>query len=149
MLGTTKVPLVLGALAVGMALPAPAQEFKPYPRAHITQEQWQAHHDEVKAKLGTGVQDIESEKLEIFQDRNSGTTIAFTKPGHPAHPAWVTRQVREKDGTVGIAQIGYFAGAEAPFAKLFRDYQQLNDRIRQSVQSKSAASSASSAGAPK
>jgi len=32
---------------------------------------------------------------------------------------------------VKLRQIGYFAGDEAPFAKLFREYEQLNARIVQ------------------
>jgi hypothetical protein len=116
-----------------------AQEFKPYPRANITLEQWLAYYEEVRAKHGNDAQDIDAEKLVVYQDQKSATSYTFTKPSHPAHPAWITRQVREKDGKLGISQIGYFAGTQEPFAKLFRAYQQSNDRIRENVQNKGAA----------
>ena len=61
----------------------------------------------------------------------SGLSYAFTKAGHPAHPAWVTRQVVEANGTIDMVQIGYFAGKEESFAVLFQQYQQLNNQIRE------------------
>ena len=59
---------------------------------------------------------------------------AFTTKGHPAHPAWITRQVVESEDTVDIKQIGYFAGDEEPFAKLFQQYLELNDWIKANMQ---------------
>ncbi len=142
----TVVSVVLACLSAVSV----AQEFKPHPRAGITAEQWQAYFDEVSARHGNDAQDIESEKLMVFFDRTSGTSYAFTKPGHAAHPAWVTRQVRERDGKVGVAQIGYFAGREDEFAKLFRAYQQLNERMRDSFTNRgSSAAPAAPASVPR
>jgi hypothetical protein len=60
---------------------------------------------------------------------------AFTTPGHPAHPAWVTRQPVEDQRGVQIRQIGYFAGNEPEFAKMFKAYLALNDQMREQFKS--------------
>ncbi len=132
---------LLGAVLL-MAAPALfAQEFKPFPRANITVAQWQAYFDEVKAKHGANVQDIEDQKLLIYTDTATTTLYAFTKPGHPAHPAWVTRRPEQRNDSIFIAQIGYFAGEEAPFAQLFRAYAALNERMREDIKRRQAESS--------
>jgi hypothetical protein len=108
-----------------------AQEYKPYPRAKITQEQWQQYFSEVSKKLATSRREFPSENLVVFEDRVTFTTYAFTQEGHAAHPAWVTRHVVEDKGDVSVRQIGYFAGNEEPFAKLFKSYQQLQSQKRE------------------
>jgi len=65
-----------------------------------------------------------------FTDQATHTFYAFTAADHPAHPAWITRQVVEQDGGISIQQIGYFAGEEDPFAALFDDYLALSDELR-------------------
>jgi alpha-ketoglutarate-dependent taurine dioxygenase len=113
-----------------------AQELKPYPQADITEAQWAAYYEVVRTKHSADMQDIEEAKLQIFHDANSATSYAFTKPGHPAHPAWITRQFIEKDGHFSVVQIGYFAGKEEPFAGLFRAYQRLNESMREELDRK-------------
>jgi ABC-type Fe3+-hydroxamate transport system substrate-binding protein len=39
----------------------------------------------------------------------------------------------EEGGQVHVRQIGYFAGSEEQFAKLFRDYQQRNQQLQDEV----------------
>jgi len=125
---------ILPTSIILLAFSVNAQEFKPYPRANITQVQWTSYYSDVQAKHGATAQDIDAEKLIVFHDSKTSTSYAFTKPEHPAHPAWITRQIYERDGKVGVSQIGYFAGGEEPFAVLFRAYRELNDRIRQNIQ---------------
>ena len=115
-----------------------AQEFKPYPRARITVGQWQGYFDDVSTKYASSRREFPSEHLVVFEAAESLTTYAFTQPGHPAHPAWVTRQPVQDNAGVQIRQIGYFAGDEAPFAQMFRQYQQLNAQIRDDFKNKSA-----------
>ena len=110
---------------------ARAQEFKPYPRANITEAQWQSSFDEVREKHGATVQDVEDQKLLVYTDRATSTIYGFTKPGHPAHPAWIARKPEQRGDSLFIGQIGYFAGAEPPFAKLFRDYLALNEKMKE------------------
>jgi len=48
----------------------------------------------------------------------------------------VTRQLVEDDKGVNVRQIGYFAGNEESFAKLFREYQQRSAKIRDDLKRK-------------
>jgi hypothetical protein len=61
-----------------------AQEYKPYPKASITEAQWQSYFDEVRKKHGSTVQDVEDQKLLVYTDTGTNTVYAFTKPGHSA-----------------------------------------------------------------
>jgi hypothetical protein len=122
------------ALLLVTALSAAARDFKPYPRAQITPEQWQSYFAQVQAKHRQSERTFPNEHLVVYEDRGSQLSWAFTTPGHPAHPAWVTRRPVEDDRGVSIRQIGYFAGDEPEFAKLFRAYLALNDRMREQFQ---------------
>jgi hypothetical protein len=113
----------IAVLAVTRA--AAAIEFKPHPTAHITEAQWSAYFDEVRAALGGSAQELGEHKLIVFYDKATGTSYAFTQPAHPAHPAWIARRIANKN----VEQIGYFAGREEPFAELFRQYQVTNQRM--------------------
>jgi hypothetical protein len=123
-------------VALLFAAVAQAQEFKPYPRANITEAQWQAYFDEVRSKHGATVQDIDDQKLLVYTDKATTTIYGFTKPGHPAHPAWIARKPEQRGDSIFIGQIGYFAGAEPPFAKLFRDYLALNEKMKEDIKRK-------------
>jgi hypothetical protein len=105
------------------------QQFKPYPATRITQAQWASYFKEVRQKLGSSMQELASDNVVVFSDHATQTSYAFTQPGHPAHPAWITRQVVETQGGVGIRQTGYFAGDQASFTAMYQAYQDLNDRI--------------------
>lgn len=52
---------------------------------------------------------------------------------HPAHPAWIARKPEQCGDSIFIGQIGYFAGAEPPFAKLFREYLALNEKLKEDL----------------
>jgi hypothetical protein len=127
-----KSPIYVAALvAFLLGSGAYAQEFKPYPRANITEAQWQSYFDEVREKHGATVQDIEDQKLLVYTDNATTTIYGFTKLGHPAHPAWIARKPEQRGDSLFIGQIGYFAGAEPPFAKLFREYLALNEKMKE------------------
>jgi len=132
-----KPALLLLASAVVLSS-AKAQEFKPYPRASITEAQWQSYFDEVREKHGASVQDLDDQKLLVFTDRVTNTIYGFTKPGHPAHPAWIARKPEQRGDSIFIGQIGYFAGAEPPFAKLFREYLALNEKLKEEIKRRQA-----------
>jgi hypothetical protein len=119
-----------------LSLSAHAQEFKPYPRANITVTQWQTYFDEVREKHGDTVQDIEDQRLLVFTDKATTTIYGFTKPGHAAHPAWIARKPEQRGDSLFIGQIGYFAGAEPPFAQLFRDYLELNEKMKAEIKNR-------------
>ena len=105
----------------------------PYPIANISVEQWQDYFRLVKKEYGSTLREFPKEFLIVFNSTDNNMHYAFTTLGHAAHPAWITRQVMEKDSQVFTNQIGYFAGKEEPFAKLFQAYQQLTARTVEEV----------------
>ena len=36
--------------------------------------------------------------------------------------------------SVSVRQVGYFAGAEEPFARLFAEFQQRNEQLRENIE---------------
>ena len=117
-------------LVAGAAL---AQEYQPYPSPRITPEQWAKYGEEVRAYHGESLEIFKDKQLIAFTDRRTRTFWIFTLKDHPAHPAWVTRQMYEEGGEVRVRQIGYFAGSEEAFAKLFREYQERNEQLIEEV----------------
>jgi hypothetical protein len=103
-------------------------QFKPHPTARISQQQWQEYFDDVNAAAGASRREVPEQRLVTFSTKEK-LQIAFTRPGHPAHPAWITRRVVGEEGKLNLEQIGYFAGDEAAFAQLFRQYQDLNKQM--------------------
>jgi len=126
-----KVTRRIAILACAAALAVAAQEFRPHPQARITTQQWQAYYDEVRAKHGDTEQQFAREHLVLFNDAKSLMSWAFTLPGHPAHPAWVTRQPVTDGNNVKIRQIGFYAGDEQAFRKLFATYVALTARMQE------------------
>ena len=122
------------AVAFGSAAPAIAQEYAPYPSPQITVQQWASYAELVRQNLGSTAEILKGMNLIAFSDMRSRTFYIFTTKDHPAHPAWITRQMTEEGGTVHVRQIGYFAGSEPEFAKLFRDYQQRNQQLQEDVE---------------
>jgi hypothetical protein len=116
--------------------PAAAIDFKPHPTAQITEAQWSAYFDQVKTALGGSAQELREHKLIVFHDNATVTSYAFTQPGHPAHPAWITRRI-VVGPNASVDQIGYFAGREEPFAELFRQYQATNQRMIEEMKKRS------------
>ncbi len=123
------------ALALAMsALPAVAQEYQPYPSPRITPEQWAAYGDAVQRHHRGTAEIYKDKRLVGFSDQGTRTFWVFTMKGHPAHPAWITRQLFEEGGQVHVRQIGYFAGSEEEFAKLFREYLERNESFKHEIE---------------
>ncbi|MAD73473.1 MAG: hypothetical protein CML20_01490 [Rheinheimera sp.] len=110
-----------------------AVEIEPFPKAKITVEQWQEYFSDVSNEFGDTKRIFEEQNLVVFSNDQLRANIAFTTENHAAHPAWVTRYVTQNNDSVNIAQIGYFAGEEAPFAKLFNEYAKLNDKVKENL----------------
>jgi hypothetical protein len=113
----------------------PAATWKPFPEAAVTVEQWQEYFDIVVAEFGDTRDEIAEAKLVLFTDESTSTFYAFTAEDHPAHPAWITRQLVEQDDAISIQQIGFFAGDEQAFADLFDDYLALSDQLKSNIAS--------------
>jgi len=106
----------------------------PYPLAGISVEQWTSYHQAVEKAYGSTRRSFPDEHLETFDGLNNNLHFAFTTAGHPAHPAWITREA--KNGSVN--QIGYFAGKEQPFTELFKAYLVLTNKTIKSLSDKGA-----------
>lgn len=132
----TALPGVAAFLAATLwpAPPAAAQEYQPYPSPRITVDQWQRYLQAVRKNHEASAEIYKDQHIAGFTDEATRTFYIFTTRGHAAHPAWITRQVVEIDGKVQVRQIGYFAGDEEPFAALFSEYLQRNDRLLEDIQ---------------
>ncbi len=87
-------------------------------------------------EYGNTEQRFDDQNLVVYFNNPESTTYAFTLVGHPAHPAWITRRAVEQAGTINMQQIGYFAGKEVHFAKLFKQYLDLNEKIKANIHGK-------------
>lgn len=122
---------IIGSLLAG---PATAQDFQPYPVPQITVEQWASYAELVRQNYGATAEILTDEDVIVFSDMRTRTFWVFTTKDHPAHPAWIVRQMYEDGGQVNVRQIGYFAGSEPAFAKMFRYYQERNAQLMEDVQ---------------
>jgi hypothetical protein len=120
-------------IALLVAAPLSAQEYQPYPQPKVTIEQWQAYLNSVRESLEPTAEIYKDKHIVAFQNPGTRTFYIFTTKDHPAHPAWVTRQLVEQDGQVKVRQIGYYAGNEQAFDKLFREYLQRNEELMKEV----------------
>jgi len=118
-------------LIILLSGPLCAAVYAPYPDARITLEQWQQYFDSVSLELAATRQEVAELNLVLFHDESTSTYYAFTTADNPAHPAWVTRRFIERDGTIAVEQVGYFAGEEGPFADLFDAYADITDELRE------------------
>jgi hypothetical protein len=125
---------IAASLAAGLAATAAAQEFQPYPAPKVTIEQWQQYLAQVQAALDRTMEIYDDEHIVVFTDRTTRTFYIFTSKKHPAHPAWITRQLVDEGGKINVRQIGYFAGAEEPFAAFFQQYLERNKKLREDVE---------------
>jgi hypothetical protein len=126
-----------GALGIAGSLlagPAMAQEFQPYAAPQISAEQFVRYAELVRQNYGASADVVKEEDVIVFSDMRTRTFWVFTTREHPAHPAWITRQMFEENGQVNVRQIGYFAGSEPAFAKMFRSYQERNAQLMEDVQ---------------
>ncbi len=123
--------LIAGLVAVA---PARAQEFKPYPSPRITVEQWSRYLATVQEALEASAQIYKEKNIVVFSNPNTRTFYIFTTKKHPAHPAWITRQIVEEGGQVNVRQIGFYAGPQEPFDRFFREYLERTEKLKEEVE---------------
>ena len=128
-----KSHILAGALCL-IAAPVFAQEYQPYPSPQITPEQWANYGAQVNQLYGDTLEVFQDKQLIAFANLRTRTFWVFTMKDHPAHPAWITRQMYEEAGQVRVRQIGYFAGKEEEFAKLFAEYLKRNEELKADVE---------------
>jgi hypothetical protein len=112
---------------------ANAQQFRPFTEPRITEAQWQVYYSEVSTKFAKTLRDMDTENLQLFFNEATFVTYTFTKPGHPAHPAWITRLVVAAGEKVTVSQHGYYAGSEVEFEKFSDSFKALNERLKNSL----------------
>jgi hypothetical protein len=122
--------LILSLFLPALAGAAKAQAYQPYPDARVSTAQWQTYFNEVTSKHNSSRKDAALQRMVTFVNERTNTHYSFTKPDHPAHPSWVTRKFEEIDGHVTVSQVGYFAGSETEFARLFQEFVELNKTIK-------------------
>ena len=127
---------LLLASALFVTLSCGAQEYMPFPRANVKPEQWQSYLEEVQRHFRESERVYDAHKLVIYRDEKTLTSWTFTMEGNPAHPAWITRKATTRDGAIYMEQIGYFAGNEEAFAKLFQAYRTGIDLTREYFRSR-------------
>ena len=110
---------------------ATAQEFKPYPEAKVSVEQWQKYVSKVRGKFGKTLRELD-DRL-IYVDTINFITFTFTKPNHAAHPAWVARLVVRTEDKMLVRQQGFYAGDEKAFNAFVAEQEALNELLRQGL----------------
>ena len=126
-------PAALGVIGCLLARAVVSQEFQPYVAPQVSADQFARYAEQVRQAHGATAQVVKEEHVIVFADQRTRTFWVFTTRDHPAHPAWITRQMVEENGQVNVRQIGYFAGSEPEFAKLFRSYQERNAKLMEDV----------------
>jgi hypothetical protein len=133
LIGLRRVALML-TLFLGLnAVQAQAQVFRPFKESRITETQWREYHEGVVAKLGSTLRDLEKDHLQMYFDGSTGITYTFTKPAHPAHPAWVSRIIVVVDGKYAANQAGFYAGSMGEFNLFYAGIAEMNERLRKGL----------------
>lgn len=120
--------------ALVFAAPVFAQEWQPYPQPKITVDQWKAYLLTVREALEASAEIYKDKGVVVFSNPDTRTFYIFTTKDHPAHPAWITRQLVEEKGQVNVRQIGFYAGNAEAFDKMFREYLQRNEGLMKEVE---------------
>lgn len=109
-----------------------AIEFKPYPGMAISKEQWSVYYEQVVDAAKATRQEM-PDKLEGYFDTDRGIAVIFTRPGHAAHPAWIANRPILGGNQLRLEMVGYYAGDQAAFKKLFAQYQERSNRMSDCV----------------
>jgi hypothetical protein len=114
---------------------AQAQAFRPYKDSQILLSQWQSYYDAVSSKFAETLRDLDKDHLQLYFDSVTGITYTFTKPSHPAHPAWVSRIIVVVDGKYAANQAGFYAGSQHEYNLLYATIAEINERLRKGLSS--------------
>jgi hypothetical protein len=109
---------------------ANAQAFKPYATTKVTQAQWSEYYDQVKLRHGPSVRELEQDKLQMFFNLETQVVYTFTKAGHPAHPAWVSRLLVASGDKYALSLNGFYAGSEVEYKKLYANIELNSNRLK-------------------
>ena len=132
------VLLAAGALASAVVH---AQEYAPYKEAAITLHQWETYHNAVQACCQSTRREYKDRGLVTYAKDEGRLGYTFTLENHPAHPACVTREVIPGPD-IQMRLIGYYAGNEDEFAKLYESYDQLTNQMVKMIRARTNAQKA-------
>jgi hypothetical protein len=116
--------ILLSFVLTLMCVSANAQQL-----SHEQRAQFQKEHDEIVAMFRTETNYHEVDRPDVLQfiDRKNSRVFLVTKPGHPAHPAVVTRQAIEDKGQLFVKSKGIGKG-DQEVLKTWVDYLNAEDR---------------------
>jgi len=78
----------------------------------------------------TGAERTTQDQFYVVQNRETSPLIAFiTRPSHLAHPAIITRDVKEVDGSVVMTANGDYAGDCLAFHQLLNEVRRMNESV--------------------
>lgn len=102
-----------------------------FPTDRISFDQWQTYRDEIRSLPNARILE-ENNQIIIFPDQ-SNIIYVFTTFGHPAHPAVVKRQPIETSSGIAMRRQGHYAGDESEFGKWWREFDELDRQLRESI----------------
>jgi len=70
----------------------------------------------------------------VVVTESSGLVVwTFTQPPHPAHPAVARRAIVERNGAIFVDMAILCEAARRPCDRLVRDFEELNEQMRQAI----------------
>jgi hypothetical protein len=96
----------------------------------------QAALDALRAMPGVTINVTKPDGWIIADDRSTDTLWSFTPAGHYAHPAVIKRIIKQDSTGVFIEMSALCENTKPNCDQLVREFEQLNQRIRENVQRK-------------
>jgi hypothetical protein len=91
--------------------------------------------ESLKSTPGVDITTTKPDGWTIANDSRNYAQWSFTPPGHYAYPAVVKRIIKQSaDGNVFIQMTALCQAEKSPCDRLIEEFEQLNERIRQSTQ---------------
>jgi len=91
----------------------------------------------ISAKPGVTVSVSKPDGWTIVAEPDTYALWSFTPSGHYAHPAVVRRTIKTgEDGNVYVEMVALCQAPKEPCDRLIREFEDLNQRMRQSMQNK-------------
>ena len=138
--------MLVGARLVLSAPPAIGEEIKESPSNEIG---YATVADALAAlRSRPGVQISQQGGWTIISEAASSTLWSFTPPEHPAHPSAVKRSIVSSGGSIHMDMKVLCEASKAACDKLVADFQQLNQRMVESMQGRHSATPAASLDSP-
>ena len=81
----------------------------------------------------SGVNIVNQGGWTVIDDPSEQTIWSFAPPGHPAYPAAVRRQIVKESGGFSLKMNVLCQAAKQPCDKLVADFQELNKKMRESI----------------